>query len=254
MYISKFDLEKTVDHAAMQAWLLLEKGTDLPWVFVKGRIEDERLSLHVIEGKSQSRKTPADPGEIARFKAGPPRWEQSVDEWLADCPEGYYGDMSERQIWEWVLSDDPGNCEPEARIIMEGLSSPVGDWLARHGVVIQQEPGELLRQLVEKRDTIPAAMLAHAYLPHWKCEPLKDASVIFQLCDLLGASLNRQEYRCLARRCLRALSKSLNEEVDVTGFYHGEIMAIHRQLFNRSDRSYPNFKHKANLAVVLKLL
>ncbi len=252
MHIHIWDLEQLAWDTAREVWLIQENGTRLPRIVVLGQIREGSLELQVVEAPACAW---AEPDEIISFKGGPPNWTNTVATWVRKYPPGTFPGMSKREIWKQLSRNEPPDFGHEADRIFDALES---GWLARHEITIQSDPDVLLQQLIRKRDTTPAALLAHAYLHHLSHAALENSSELFWVCDLLEKSPDPNEYQLAVRRGLTALSESINQIQDYKGLSKRtikHILDIHKALCRRASAPYPSgFTHHPNVEATSYLL
>lgn len=233
-FLDPEEIYSLVCAAAREVWVALHEGTTLPYIAVMGNIGEEgRLRLDVVECSG-----PKSADDIILFDGGAPLWKEIVFEILGAVPDLDASSMSEeelRQYWEVRLSQvEDWEFEDLSDRIWDHLVDD--DWLRKHGFDIPANPEDLLAELVDERDFVPAAALAHALLLHLAHDPARNTALIIDLCAILAASPDHSQYEAAVLCGLQALSRSLNliasESANQRHPLPDGILKAHRRLEN----------------------
>jgi hypothetical protein len=179
------------------------------------------------------------PQEIACFEGGPPQWRKTLRKRRTDAPKQFAG-QSDWEILMNILRDIPDeNCADIAMKIRENLLR--NGWIKEIELSQTTSGEELLRDLVNRRDVVPATMLLHSVLHGLARSPIENAQKMLNLCDFVGLSPDSEEYRRGALRALRAISNAINKKR-----YSRASMVVHQLLRQRGNRQcFPGFVHEA---------
>jgi hypothetical protein len=149
----------------------------------------------------------------------------------------------EGYIW---MEDSYTECVVKERISAdEGLDGGgvaiQNGWIKEIEASLPPDGATLLRDLVNRRDVVPATMLLHAVLHALSRSPIENATKILELCDFAGLSPDKVKYKDAALRGLKALSEAINKKR-----YSRASMVVHRALRQRGNHQcFPGFIHEA---------
>lgn len=257
-------LEPIILAAARGVWFAQQVGTLLPFLVVEGFIwienspsefvVKERTSVDMemngggvamdLVVKEAGYGAPGScelcgPDEVACFVGGAPKWRETIRRRRNKFPDQLEG-WGDWEILKDMLGDEAAyDCADIAATIRANLLR--NGWIKKIETSLPPDGETLLRDLVNRRDVVPGAMLLHAVLHALARSPIQNATKILDLCDLVGSSPDNVKYKDATFRGLQALSKAINKRR-----FSRASMEVHRLLRSRGIRQcFPGFIHEA---------